>query len=80
MTMELAHAVIQLHPTDPVALARRELAPGTTLDGAGRQVVVRDPVPHGHKLALQDIAAGDSSPPKAPMLEPSGNTWRISRS
>ncbi|MFL5859159.1 MAG: UxaA family hydrolase [Solirubrobacteraceae bacterium] len=57
--MELAHAVIQLHPSDPVALARRELAPETTLDGAGRRIVVRDPVPHGHKLALEDIAAGD---------------------
>jgi altronate hydrolase len=57
--MDLAAAVLQLHPEDPVALARRELTPGTELEGAGRQVTVRDTVPHGHKVALTDIAAGD---------------------
>jgi altronate hydrolase len=59
MTMDLAQAVLQLHPEDPVALARRELTPGTELQGAGRHVTVRDTVPHGHKLALIDIAAGE---------------------
>jgi altronate hydrolase len=53
--MDLAEAVLQLHPGDPVALARRELEPGTELAG----VTVRDTVPHGHKVALTDIAAGD---------------------
>jgi altronate hydrolase len=43
-----------------VALARRELEPGTELNGPGRHVTVRDTVPHGHKLALADIAAGDT--------------------
>ena len=45
MTMELADAVLQLHPDDPVALARVELEPGTELTGGGRQLVVvdRDP-------------------------------------
>lgn len=57
--MNLAEAVLQLHPGDPVALARRELEPGTELDGPGRHVTVRDTVPHGHKVALTDIAAGD---------------------
>ena len=57
--MDLADALLQLHPGDPVALARRELAPGTELEGAGRRITVRDPVPHGHKLALVDIAAGE---------------------
>jgi len=57
--MNLAEAVLQLHPGDPVALARRELEPGTELDGPGRHVIVRDTVPHGHKVALTDIAAGD---------------------
>jgi altronate hydrolase len=56
--MDLAQALLQLHPGDPVALARRELEPGTELEGAGRCVTVRDTVPHGHKLALSDIAAG----------------------
>ncbi len=57
--MDLARTLLQLHPRDPVALARRELDPGTELEHAGRRVVVRDAVPHGHKLALVDIAAGD---------------------
>jgi altronate hydrolase len=59
MTVDLAEAVLQLHPGDPVALVRRELQPGTELEGAGRRLTVRDTVPHGHKLALTDIAAGE---------------------
>ncbi|MGZ4273670.1 MAG: UxaA family hydrolase [Solirubrobacteraceae bacterium] len=57
--MELADAVLQLHPGDPVALARRELEAGTELESGDRHVTLRDTVPHGHKLALTDIAAGD---------------------
>jgi altronate hydrolase len=57
--MDLADALLQLHPGDPVALARRELEPGTELEGADRHVTVRDTVPHGHKVALIDIAAGE---------------------
>jgi altronate hydrolase len=59
MTMDLAGALLQLHPEDPVALARRELEPGTELEGPGRRVTVRDTVPHGHKVALIDIEAGE---------------------
>ncbi len=57
--MDLAQAVLQLHPEDPVALARRELEPDTELEGPGRRLTVRDTVPHGHKVALTDIAAGE---------------------
>jgi altronate hydrolase len=57
--MDLADALLQLHPGDPVALARRELEPGTALEGPGRTVTVRDTVPHGHKVALTDIAEGE---------------------
>jgi arabinonate dehydratase len=59
MTVHLAQAVLQLHPGDPVALARHELAPGTELETPAGRVTVRDTVPHGHKLALTDIAAGE---------------------
>jgi altronate hydrolase len=55
---ELADAVLQLHPEDPVALARRVLEASTELEGGGRRVVVRDEIPHGHKLALVDLARG----------------------
>jgi altronate hydrolase len=57
--MDLAEAVLQLHPSDPVALARRELEPGTELEGADRHITVLDPIPHGHKLALTDIPEGE---------------------
>jgi altronate hydrolase len=57
--MDLAEAVLQLHPEDPVALARRELERDTELEGPGRRLTVRDTVPHGHKVALTDIAAGE---------------------
>jgi altronate hydrolase len=56
--VKLAYAVVQLHPDDPVALARVELAAGTELNGGGRHVVVRDVIARGHKLALVDLAAG----------------------
>ncbi|HEY1715440.1 MAG TPA: altronate dehydratase family protein [Solirubrobacteraceae bacterium] len=57
--MDLAEAVLQLHPEDPVALARRELEPDTELEGPERHLTVRDTVPHGHKVALTDIGAGE---------------------
>jgi altronate hydrolase len=56
--MDLADVLLRLHPGDPVALARRELEAGTALESLGRTVTVRDTVPHGHKIALTDIAAG----------------------
>src|ERR1035441_3524355 len=58
MTMALADAVFLLHPDAPVAIARRELEPGTELHSGGRDIVVRDTVPCGHKLALTDVAEG----------------------
>ncbi len=58
MKMELADAVFLLHPDDPVAIARRELEPGTELKSGGRDIIVRDTVPYGHKLALTEVAEG----------------------
>ena len=57
--MDLADVLLQLHPGDPVALARRELEAGTALEGPERTVTVRDTVPHGHKIAVTDIAGGE---------------------
>jgi altronate hydrolase len=58
MTIELAQAVLRLHPLDPVGLARADLAPGVELDDGGRRLLVREAVPRGHKLALIDLPAG----------------------
>jgi altronate hydrolase len=48
-------SVLRIDPSDNVLLALRELAPQ---DRAG-DVVARDPIPPGHKLAARDIRAGE---------------------
>ncbi|WP_110667766.1 UxaA family hydrolase [Salinicola halophilus] len=56
-TREAPASVVRLHERDDVAIARRplpantEVAPGVTLTG---------PVPGAHKIALRDIAAGET--------------------
>ncbi len=47
--------VIRLHPTDNIAVALDDLAPGSGLPGGA---TVREPVKRGHKVALQDISVG----------------------
>ena len=53
------NAVIHLNAADNIAIARVALSPGQVLRVAGKGIVVEDPVPAGHKVALQAIAAGD---------------------
>ncbi|HEX9230817.1 MAG TPA: UxaA family hydrolase, partial [Jatrophihabitantaceae bacterium] len=48
-------SVIRLHPSDDVAVARRDLTAGETLDG----LTVREDVRRGHKVATRDVAAGE---------------------
>ncbi len=58
------HAVaIHLHPTDSVAIAKRDLPAGTLLEALSQTaapvpILVRQHVPAGHKLALEKIKAG----------------------
>jgi altronate hydrolase len=47
-------ALLQIHPSDSVAVALRALAAGESWRG----VTVTQPVPRGHKLALQALRAG----------------------
>ena len=49
---------IRMHPADNVAIVANDggLPAGTVLPGG---LVLRDKVPQGHKVALQDLAAGD---------------------
>ncbi|MEZ0212979.1 MAG: UxaA family hydrolase [Xanthobacteraceae bacterium] len=51
-----AMAVLQLAPGDEVAVALRDLEPGTLL--APHPGLATDPVPFGHKVALRPLAAG----------------------
>lgn len=51
-------AVIRLHPADNVGVARVPLSPGQRVRVDERLVEVQEPIPVGHKLALEDIPAG----------------------
>jgi altronate hydrolase len=50
--------VLQLHPDDPLVIAKCELPAGRELVLPGKTVTVRDDVPAGHKVAIMDIQAG----------------------
>ncbi|MBL9134885.1 MAG: altronate dehydratase [Verrucomicrobiales bacterium] len=53
-------AAIRLSPADNVAVARRVLLPGQTLDGvdAAGEVILREKIPALHKVALERIPDG----------------------
>ncbi len=53
------NSAIHLHASDNVAVARVQLAPDSTLRIDGVEVLVRDPVPAGHKIAVARIEAGE---------------------
>lgn len=53
------NSAIRLHPSDNVAVARVPLSVGTELRVGEIHVVALDPIPMGHKVALQLIAAGE---------------------
>ncbi|MGI4777863.1 MAG: UxaA family hydrolase [Janthinobacterium lividum] len=62
MTTEtlLPPSAIQLGAIDNVAVARHALEAGAALSVGGRDLVVRQPIPSGHKVALAPIAVGQS--------------------
>jgi altronate hydrolase len=53
------NAVIQLHASDNIAIARVPLAAGQVVRAGGRTVTAEDPIPAGHKIAVQAISAGE---------------------
>src|ERR1700733_7733911 len=55
---ELTGPLLRLHPEDPVAVARHDLAPGEPLTGDERPLLTREPIPSGHKVALRTIEEG----------------------
>jgi altronate hydrolase len=54
------NAVIHLHSSDNVAIARVALSPGQELRVNGRSITVENPVPAGHKIAVAAVAAGEN--------------------
>lgn len=53
------NAAILLHPTDNVAVARLSLSEGQVVRTGNREVLLRQAIPAGHKLALLPIPAGE---------------------
>ena len=52
-------SVLVISDRDNVATALEALEPGHALDVRGAKIVVRDPIPRGHKVALAAIAPGE---------------------
>lgn len=52
-------AYIQLNPRDNVVVALRDLRRGTALDVDGREIVLADDIPFGHKIAVRAIQTGE---------------------
>ena len=50
--------VLQLAPEDNVGVAIRSIEPGEVLHLGDKQVKVAQPIPFGHKVALEPIAKG----------------------
>ena len=53
--------LLRIHPSDRVAVALRPLTAGSSVpvSGADFSVTLREDVAMGHKVALEDIAAGE---------------------
>ena len=52
--------IIRIHPDDNVAVALEDIRKGETLTLDGVSVCAAEDIARGHKLALRDIAAGES--------------------
>lgn len=53
-------AALVISERDNVATALQALEAGSPLEVGGTSLMVRDPIPPGHKVALRDIAAGEA--------------------
>jgi altronate hydrolase len=54
------NAALVINPRDNVATALEPLDAGRALTAGGATVVVSEPIPRGHKLALRPIRAGEA--------------------
>jgi altronate dehydratase len=54
--------VLLINPADNVVVALRDLQPGTTLQASDHlpDVLAREPIPFGHKIAISCIPSGSS--------------------
>jgi altronate hydrolase len=59
-TLPLTAAAIRLHPADNVVIAKASLQAGARLAGGPTDIVVKQTIPGGHKLAAAPIAPGEA--------------------
>ncbi len=52
--------VVRIHPADNVVVATEALPAGREVGAEGERVVLRDPVPAGHKVAVRALEAGEA--------------------
>ena len=53
-------ALLQLSTSDNVGTTVDDLSEGTKIDSDGRDVVLVEDVPFGHKVALESVEAGEN--------------------
>jgi altronate dehydratase len=53
-----AAGILRIAPDDNIGVTTRVVAAGESLEIAGRRATVRQPIPVGHKIALEAIPAG----------------------
>jgi altronate hydrolase len=58
-TVRMEDVAVRLHPADDVAVARVDIAPGTTVITPLGAIATRQLIPAGHKLALQARQPGE---------------------
>ena len=56
----MSDAILQLAPDDNVVVALRKLEPGDEVSVGGHSLAVRDAIPFAHKLAVADLAPGET--------------------
>lgn len=56
----MKEAFIKIHPEDAVAVATQDAAKDTEVSIDGTRIVLRQDIPVGHKVALRDMASGES--------------------
>jgi altronate hydrolase len=59
-TLPLHEATIRLHPSDNVVIAKASLQANTRLTDGTADIVVRQTIPAGHKLAVASLAPGET--------------------
>ncbi len=58
--MESFGKVVKIHSADNVAVALHELSPGEQIDTGSMVITVKEAIPAGHKIAWEDIQAGEN--------------------